>query len=89
LNNIDTESFSLTAQPNPSTSNFNIFYELKDLNIDAQLVIFNTLGQHIQTIELKENKGKVELGADFVKGIYYAQIQQGNKLGQGIKLIKQ
>lgn len=89
LNHIDNEAFKLSAQPNPSSNDFNIFYELKDQNADTQLNIFNTLGQHIQTVKLHEMRGKIELGADYNKGVYFAQIQQGNRIGQALKLIKQ
>ena len=89
VNHIDNESFTLNAQPNPSSSEFNIYYELKIQNENTQMVVFNTLGQQIQAFDLSDLNGRIELGSDFDKGVYFVQIQQEGKLNKALKLIKQ
>ncbi len=77
------------ASPNPSISNFNIQYKLESFDSDSQLVIFNALGQRVQTFELNDITGTIGFGGDFEKGIYFAQILQQNNASTTIRLVKQ
>ncbi len=86
---IDNEAFNLSVSPNPTSNRFFINYELMESNQNAELVVFNLFGQEIYRQKIEASKGVIRFGAELINGVYFAQIQQSNKMSPSIKLIKQ
>ena len=53
----------------------------------GSLLILNSLGQTIQTMELTETNGQISLGAGFSSGVYFAVLTTGNHM-EVKKLVK-
>ena len=47
------------------------------------------VGQEIDRIALDQADGQLELGAELLPGVYFAQIRNGAKLSGAVKLVKQ
>jgi len=81
------ENVSLEAFPNPFGQTFNLDYELE--NSDANLLITNLLGQQIESHRLSGTNGNVQLGTDWIAGVYFAKIAQNGKQSEVVKIVKQ
>lgn len=86
---IQAEAFELTAFPNPSSHNFTIDYQIKDWSNGTQLLVYNILGQVVETVDLENTTDQLSIGNAWSKGIYFIQIQQANKSSEPLKIIKQ
>ena len=82
-------AFQLKAFPNPSSRSFFLSYSIEDWDGQAQLEVYNLLGQRVETLHLEVAQGRVELGDQLQKGVYIAQIKSAGKASAGIKLIKE
>ncbi len=81
--------FSLAVFPNPSSTTFNLNYKIDDWKNDAKLLIYNALGQMIDSQELEFAEGKITVGTNFNEGIYFAQIVNNGAVSKPFKLLKQ
>ncbi len=81
------ENVSLEAFPNPFGETFNFNYELE--NADANLLITNLLGQQIESHKLSGTTGNVQLGDNWIAGVYFAKIAQKGKQSKVLKIVKQ
>ncbi|MEO1412045.1 MAG: choice-of-anchor B family protein [Bacteroidota bacterium] len=77
---------TLRAFPNPSTTGFQVYYELPGSVDNGQLVVYNILGREVARYELDADRGQVAFAAE-TKGIYLAQIQVDGKVTRTIKLM--
>lgn len=82
------DAFQLAAYPNPTHGEFILDYTIENGQSNAELAVYNVLGQKIETIQIQQATGKLELGANWTKGIYFVQIQQGNQLSSSLKVMK-
>ena len=85
---LDVNGFDLSVFPNPSKQEFNVRYSVKDWNGEALLTVYNTLGQHVESKVLEQAEGMIQLGNQLEKGIYFIQIQSGDRLSEGMRIIK-
>ncbi len=85
-NNPELVDTKLQAFPNPSTSGFQLNYELPVGTQNAQMVIYNILGQEKARYVLDNMQGQTTFQADN-KGIYLAQIQVDGQVSRTIKLM--
>ena len=83
---LETRQFE--ANPNPTTSNFNVQYELENFDSNTRLLVYNALGQLVQTIELNDQIGNISFGEDLKAGVYFANMIQGETPSRTIRLIK-
>ncbi len=81
------ENVSLEAFPNPFSETFNFNYQLE--NTEANLLITNLLGQQIESHRLSGTTGNVQLGNDWIAGVYFAKISQNGKQSEVVKIVKQ
>jgi hypothetical protein len=75
--------------PNPFSGITNISYPLEEF-ATAQIRIFNSKGQLVESIEMEQPQGEqmVQWSAEGLPGgIYYLRIQAGNKAGRGKMVI--
>ncbi|MCB0548821.1 MAG: choice-of-anchor B family protein [Phaeodactylibacter sp.] len=86
---LDPGAFELKAFPNPSSAAFQLAYHIEEWQEDAQLVVYNLLGQKAETMALRESEGQVEVGRNLEKGIYFVRIEQRGQVSAGLKLIRQ
>ena len=85
---IDIKGFTLDVFPNPSSNVFQINYTIEDWNGSALLQVYNALGQLVHTQQVQEAKGNLQIGEKFEEGLYFVQFQHGERLSQGIKILK-
>ncbi|MCB9288117.1 MAG: choice-of-anchor B family protein [Lewinellaceae bacterium] len=85
---LDSDAFSLSASPNPSSTAFQLAYSIENWRGEARLVVYNLLGQPVEEVVLRDEKGQVEVGSQLAKGIYFARIQQDGQVSAGLKLIR-
>jgi len=78
------QNLDLSVYPNPSKDAWNI--SITDSNIQA-VEIFNTLGQSVKTITVKNNSLRID-ASDLAIGIYFAIVQNENNQFNTVKLIK-
>ena len=81
------QNVSLEAFPNPFEQNFTFKYQLE--NNDANLLITNLLGQQIESHRLIGAHGNIQLGNDWISGVYFAKITQDGKTSEVLKIVKQ
>lgn len=75
--------------PNPSSTAFNLSYELTDIQSNSKIVVYNVLGQVMETHELVQTAATVNLGENWNSGIYLVQIQQENRHSKTLRMVKQ
>ncbi len=89
IDSANTTSLSVNLYPNPTADEINILIEDFNLN-DAnsyQLKIFNLLGEHVLSTDLKEANSRIDLN-EFGKGVYLLYLTKGTETFQ-YKIIKQ
>lgn len=74
------------AYPNPFQESITIEYELSSDNANLQL--FNVVGQMIETEVLNDKKGAVQVGNDLETGVYFIRIVQDGKASTTQKIVK-
>ncbi|MBK8566425.1 MAG: choice-of-anchor B family protein [Saprospiraceae bacterium] len=86
--NVDIEQY-LTVSPNPSIGEFRVKYDLFEFgNQASKLLVFNTLGQLVETHPLIIPSGTIAVGKNLKEGVYYLNISTTGKLGEPIMVIK-
>lgn len=78
----------LSAQPNPSVDAFNLRFAWPGAG-DPVLEVRNTVGQLVLQQVLGAESGRVQVGADWPRGLYFATLRDGARGGNTIKLVKQ
>jgi choice-of-anchor B domain-containing protein len=74
---------TISAMPNPSVNSFNI--DLSTISqTKTQLRVFNSLGQLVETHNVRPNQHNIQLGSDWTSGVYFIEVA-----GQNLKLVKQ
>ena len=81
-------AFEVELSPNPATTNVEVSYTLPEGMTNATLVMTNTLGVNVKTVQLDGNNGKTTLSLEELpSGIYFYTIRCGENVKTG-KLIK-
>ncbi len=78
------EDFNITSYPNPVTHSLNI--QLSKLPQDAQLTIYNTVGQAIRTEIINDTTEEIKLD-DLSNGIYFYTIHSNGALWASRKVV--
>jgi choice-of-anchor B domain-containing protein len=83
------ENWSIKAYPNPFNSTLNVDFQLdKDIK-NAQLKIFNILGQVLSVKKLENTEGVISLNENLEAGIYFLRLEADNKVSRTIRVVKQ
>ncbi len=88
-NEVEGNGISMSALPNPSSNEFTVKYDLENPSKDASLLIFNVLGQMVETMPIDALGGEIRFGNDFRQGIYFVKIRQQDADSPAIRLVKQ
>jgi hypothetical protein len=90
------ENWSIKASPNPFNSTLNVDFQLDTNTKNAQLKLFNILGQvlAVKKIENLPNgqagtEGVISLNEALQGGIYLLRIEAENKVSRTIRVVKQ
>lgn len=86
---LEQNGISILASPNPTIDVFNVGYEITNWKGEAKLLVYNALGQLVESKVLGSSNGKVAIGSQLDEGVYFAQIVNGSEIGRPIKLLKQ
>ena len=90
-NNTDdlmTTHLNLKAFPNPFDENLTIDFDTNEDFSEAELKVYNLLGQNIETIAIPENANSVTLNSKWNEGIYFITIEMENRVSETLKVIK-
>ncbi len=80
----------LAVSPNPSDLEFRVSYELVgSTNEASNLLVFNALGQMVESYSLTNSKGSIGVGVNLEAGVYYLKIFQNELQGKPVMVIKQ
>jgi choice-of-anchor B domain-containing protein len=93
------ENWTIKAYPNPFNSTLNVDFQLDKYIKNAQLKIFNIMGQ-VLAVKKMENtvdvgnpdafgKGVVSLNENLEAGIYFIRLEADNKVSRTIRVVKQ
>ena len=80
------ELFTVNVHPNPSTTDFRIYIESSS-NEPISIHIMDGMGKAITNLSEVQKHSWVTLGANYSKGIYFAEVIQGLK-HKTVKLVK-
>lgn len=79
---------NLNLFPNPATDNMNISYSLPTSTQEAELMIVNTLGVVVKTVQLSGNDGMAQLSVSSLPaGVYTAIVKAGNAILGNSKMV--
>jgi choice-of-anchor B domain-containing protein len=80
------ENFKISASPNPSSSSFTITYDIPSTL--GEMILSNVQGQVIEKINLSSPSANMNIGQHLAKGVYFLQIQSGDKMSRPMRLVK-
>jgi choice-of-anchor B domain-containing protein len=80
------ENFKISAAPNPSNSSFAITYDIPVTS--GEMTLSNAQGQIIERINLSSPSANIIIGQNLSAGIYFLQIQSGEKMSRPMRLVK-
>ena len=85
---VENNENDIMIYPNPATTNVEVSYTLPENETIATLVMTNTLGVNVKTVQLDGNNGKTTLSLEELpSGIYFYTIRCGENVKSG-KLVK-
>ncbi len=70
----DLHKFDFTVWPNPFLDGFNFQYDIGALD-NAELLMYDVLGQKIMQRKIETTKGFLELGSGLAPGVYYLELR--------------
>jgi len=82
------QRLQLNASPNPFSDQVNIQYDLPEGFDNAQLIIYDVLGQQVMTQALGNLNGNIIIDDFLMRGIYLVRIEADGVASQSLKLIK-
>lgn len=88
IDNITRTNLSLKAFPNPFDENLTIEFDKNHNFSEAQLNVYNLLGQNIKSIVLPENNNSIQLNADWNAGIYFITIEMQGQVSETLRVVK-
>ena len=80
------ENIHIVAAPNPSNSSFSITYDSNSSY--GEMFLTNIQGEIVEKINLNYPVGNLNLGENLAAGIYFLQIQTGEKISRPMRLVK-
>jgi hypothetical protein len=68
------------ASPNPASANFLISYKLGSEAVEAEMIIMNSLGQHVKNVQLASRTAVINFNAaDLQTGMYFYTLKNNGK----------
>ena len=80
---------SMTATPNPFSSESVMNYTLATNFDEARFVVHNQLGQEVELVELTATEGTIALGAKLATGMYFVRLEVDGTLVATEKIVKE
>jgi len=77
------------VQPNPFTSSTTISYQLNRESVASELVVMDVLGRIVERYQGLLLNGRLEIGNNLQKGVYFAQLVIDNQQSRVLKVVKQ
>jgi hypothetical protein len=82
------EVITLNAFPNPSTGSFVVNYNLEYLVPGTTVNVYNVSGQLVESVNIRNSQGTVQLGSDWDAGLYILKLNNSPN-HSGLRLVKQ
>ncbi|MFT4667909.1 MAG: choice-of-anchor B domain-containing protein [Polaribacter sp.] len=86
--NLLDNGISMDIYPNPTATNFHLKYELENSIKSSNINITNTLGQRMDQIKIEGHTGIIRFGTDYPNGVYFVQLENGEKKSKVMKMVK-
>lgn len=83
------QAVEMLAMPNPFASHLSVSYKFETMPNQANLNIYNILGQQIDQIQLDNSDGVVNINSIKENGIYFLQIEADGNLTEAMRVVKQ
>ncbi len=80
------EKIKIAAAPNPTTSSFSVTYDIP--SPFGEMILSNAQGQVLEKNALSSTTGNMLIGENLAAGIYFLQIQSGEKMSRPMRLVK-
>jgi len=87
-NELITTHLNLKAFPNPFNENLTIDFDTYQNFSEAELKVYNLLGQNIETVSIPENTNSITLNQQWESGIYFITIEMENQVSETLRVIK-
>ncbi len=87
-NILPAEAYQLQLAPNPFSDQTTISYLIDNNFRNARIHLTNVVGQRVQTIELMNASGQIQLGQQLEAGVYFLQMEVDNQISNAGKMIK-
>lgn len=86
---LDAAAYQLSIAPNPFRSELVLGYEIKDKFNEAEVAIFNLLGQQLIATQLTATNGTLTLGQDLTQsGVYFVRLVVDGKMSKAMRVVK-
>ncbi len=87
--NLEARGIDFQIYPNPFDEKTFVELDFDNHFDQAQVNVFNVLGQLVQSINIEDNTNKIEVGKNWNAGIYLITLDVDGKSLQTLKLVKQ
>lgn len=88
-NEVIEEGLTMSVYPNPFSNEITVDFELDHSINNPVAVVYNLLGQQIQSIALDGSTNRITLGKALNKGVYLLKVQGDDFESKAIRVIKQ
>lgn len=86
--NLTESNIELLAFPTAFNQSTLIKYKING-NADGRLEVVNTFGASIQSINIQNKEGLINLGSEYQPGVYFVVLKDSNQRSKTIRIIKQ
>jgi choice-of-anchor B domain-containing protein len=83
------ENWSIKASPNPFNTTLTLDFQLDKDTKNAQLKLFNIMGQALLTQKLENTEGPLSINETLQAGIYLLRIEAQGKASRTVRVVKQ
>ncbi len=88
VDELNSNSYQLTAAPNPFKEQLFVNYQIENSFDNSRLVVFNVLGQELESKEILSLSGTLVLLSENNSGIYFIRLEVDGRVGESIKVVK-
>jgi len=88
VSDIESVGISMNVYPNPTTNQFTLQYDLVANKEPMTIGVYNALGQLEEELLLADTQGEISFGKQLTPGVYFIQLQSGQRMFNARKVIK-
>jgi len=86
---LDESAFNMSVSPNPFQEAFFLNYKLLGNFDQAQVTVYNVLGEQLSTVELNAANGSIVMGQEIRQsGVYFLRLVVDGKAGKAVRIVR-